>query len=300
MNPSFYCIGAPKTATTSLFSVFVNSGSVMDSAMKEPHYLTYKGKRDFIMGAGQAPKIMDTWSGNLEAYLGLYQNSEEGQLTADFSTHYLKDIQLFKKNGVDIFGTKFVESPIIVILRHPVDRAFSHYAMKVRDGGENLSFLEAIQPEKVQERLQKGFIPSFDYIGFSRYEASVKYLKANFSHVLILDHVMIKQEFSRVIEELNSFLGLDMELKTSPPVLNRSGRPKTTGYARYINKLVFNENVIKTLLPDSLKNKIATFVKAKAFKLAMDPMKITPNEREAATRMLQSEIAFYNELFNRP
>lgn len=299
MNPSFYCVGAPKTATTSLFRVFVNSGSVMDSAMKEPHYLTYKGKRDFIMGAGQTPKIMDTWSDNLESYLGLYQNGEEGQLTADFSTHYLKDIELFKKNGIDIFGAKFVKIPIIVILRDPVDRAFSHYSMKVRDGGENLSFLDAIQPEKVLERLQEGYIPSFDYIGFSKYEASVKYLTANFTHVLILDHAMIKQEFSRVIEKLNSFLGLDMELKTSPPVLNRSGRPKTTGYARYINKLVFHENWIKTLLPDSLKNKIATFVKAKAFKLAMDPMKMTLKERDAATLMLQSEITFYNDLFNR-
>ena len=296
MGPSFYCVGAPKTATTSLYRVLVDSGLVFPTKLKEPHYLNYQGHREFILGENQGLGVMDRWVANEEQYLEMFKVEKNGPLKADFSTHYLKDIKKFKKNGLALFGEAFLKTPIIVVLRHPVDRAFSHYAMKIRDGVETLSFSEAIQPEVIEKRMNSGYLPTFDYIGFSRYADSINFLKEHFENILILDQLEIKKDFDGILKKLSQFLKLDIKPVESVPVLNKSGQPKKEGLSGLIYSLVFQDNWVKRLLPDGIKNKMASSIKQKTFSLVMDKLQITDDEYKMASNILQDEIMFYKKI----
>ena len=61
---------------------------------------------------------------------------------------------------------------IIIVLRHPVDRAFSNYLHSVVDGYEPLSFVKAI--DAIPDRLAANWWWGFDYVGASLYSGQVR------------------------------------------------------------------------------------------------------------------------------
>lgn len=299
MKPSFFCIGAPKTGTTSLFSVLLGNGGLFDSKLKEPSFLTYQGKRDFILKDGEGFGVMDTWAETESEYQNLFIPDVQGQLTADFSTHSLKEIETFTKNGIKLYGEEFINSPILVILREPISRAFSHYAMKVRDGGEQLSFSEAIDVRMVKDRLNKGYLPTFDYLGFSRYKAAITFLKRNFSKVLIIDYKEFRNDFNGVLAQINTFVGIQGDIDVIPPIYNRSGAPKKGLVSSILHKMVYQDNWIKKMIPNAIKTKLANRVKEKTYQLTMNPLKISESEHQLAFAQLKDEITFYEDLFKK-
>ncbi|WP_419151949.1 sulfotransferase domain-containing protein [Aeribacillus alveayuensis] len=61
---------------------------------------------------------------------------------------------------------------MIVILRNPVDRAYSQYMHFVRDGRETLSFQAAL--EKEQKRLENNWEYAWGYKNLGYYSAQLK------------------------------------------------------------------------------------------------------------------------------
>jgi len=62
---------------------------------------------------------------------------------------------------------------LIVLLRNPIDRAYSHYWREIKKGRETLSFEEAIKIEKsrlkkeIEKILENGHYVSFNFIHYS-------------------------------------------------------------------------------------------------------------------------------------
>ena len=49
-----------------------------------------------------------------------------------------------------IYGSKYKGIKIIIILRNPAERAFSHYKLFVRDALEPLAFEEAVKSDVIE------------------------------------------------------------------------------------------------------------------------------------------------------
>ena len=121
--PNALIIGAAKAGTTSLFDWLSQHPAVAPSRIKEVKYFDHNWSRGPAWYRAQfSPKRHDVI---LEA-----------------SPNYLW-------NGfVPTRVRALLGSPkLIVLLRDPVDRAYSHYAMKVREGSETLSFEAALAAE---------------------------------------------------------------------------------------------------------------------------------------------------------
>jgi len=73
------------------------------------------------------------------AYLSLYDNWNGETYALDASTYYLSTPKIAER----IYEAN-PEARIIAILREPVERAFSHYLMELRDGWINESFEQAL------------------------------------------------------------------------------------------------------------------------------------------------------------
>lgn len=293
MSPSFFCIGVPKSATTSLHAQLVSDGIIDEGKYKEPHYLVYTDKSEFINSYKGTYSKMDTWCQSKEEYLQLFTST-----IPDFSTHYFHHIKKFYNNGISLFGQEFATSRIVLILRHPVERAFSHYNMKVRDGVENLDFMDAILPATIEERMKKGYQPSFDYIGFSRYKENYIFLQEHFENVLVIDYAEYSSNFKETYKKITEFIGakpIDTPAKLER--LNAGGTIKGNPLTKALHKFTFGANPLKKLIPNSIKDKYKAKTLSKVGNFTMERATRNIDEEQLATELLQDEIEFYEQLF---
>ena len=74
---------------------------------------------------------------SLEEYQGLFRKAKQSQLCGDVSPDYL---YFYKNAAPKILNEINAQIPIIIVLRNPIDRAYSNYLHHVSGGRENLSF----------------------------------------------------------------------------------------------------------------------------------------------------------------
>ena len=129
--PNFMCLGAAKSGTTTLFDVLRQHPDVYMPAFKEPHFFD----------------IPENYNNGIEWYERNYFRKADKRIIADFTPSYFFEKEAPKRIFKDI-GSKI---KFVVLLRNPVDRAYSHYLHSVRDDHENLSFEESLKQEN--ERL---------------------------------------------------------------------------------------------------------------------------------------------------
>lgn len=178
---NFYCIGAQKSGTTTLHDILKGHYDVYLPIDKEAHFF----HKDELYSKGVS------WY--LKTHFSTYDNQKiVGSITPEYLFWKVSPERIYKTFGSDI---KFV-----VILRNPVDRAYSHYLMSVFRGFENLEFHEAIAKEK--DRIQRGFFEMnhFSYISRGLYNLQLeRYLEYyNINNILLIH---FEKEFIRKREE---------------------------------------------------------------------------------------------------
>lgn len=124
-EPDFLIIGTQKGGTTSLYHHLTHHPNIKAAAVKEVHYFDEQFGRGFDWYKRHFPS-------NLSA----------GSITGEASPYYLFHPQTPRRVHELLPNIK-----LIVLLRNPVYRAYSHYRMMVRRGLEQLSFPEALQAE---------------------------------------------------------------------------------------------------------------------------------------------------------
>ncbi|SDY98748.1 sulfotransferase domain-containing protein [Tindallia californiensis] len=129
--PDFLIIGAQKSGTTSLYNYLIQHPNIYAAIQKEIHYFDSKFDK---------PK---EWYGECFPSLKTDEEHITGEATPYYIFHPLAPIRIKKM---------IPKSKIIILLRNPIDRAFSHYHHAVRNLGETMTFENAI--EKESERLR--------------------------------------------------------------------------------------------------------------------------------------------------
>jgi len=110
--PNFFIVGAQKSGTTSMFHYLRLNPKIFLSPIKEPAYFSkYRGSVPF---KHKAP--------TKEQYLELFQNVKNQSVIGEISTPYLFDPDSAK----NIYNT-IPTAKIIIILRDPIERAYSRY-----------------------------------------------------------------------------------------------------------------------------------------------------------------------------
>jgi hypothetical protein len=137
--PDFLIIGAQKSGTTSLFNSLVNHSCVVKPIWKEIHFFDNFYNR----GINWYKSCFHT---SIFKYYQRIQ-SQKKVITGEATPYYLYHPLCAQRISKILPNVK-----LIVLLRNPIDRAYSHYAMSVRQGWENLSFEDAIKFE--QKRLE--------------------------------------------------------------------------------------------------------------------------------------------------
>ncbi len=124
--PNFFIVGAPKAGTTSLYAYLNTIPGIYMSKNKEPNYFSFKNLPNYR----KEESIEDK-----KKYLALFDNVKDEKIIGEASTTYLSD-----PDSAELIHQISPKSRIIILLRNPADRAFSHYLMLLRYGVSILPF----------------------------------------------------------------------------------------------------------------------------------------------------------------
>ncbi len=219
--PNFLIVGAARAGTTSTYYYLKQHPEVFMSSVKEPRF--------FIRERLAAPSVYSAiinreFVRDLNSYLALFREvgNEKaiGEATPAYLFYYDTAIQEIKQYlGKDV--------KIVIILRNPIHRAFSHYQhqhYKVKR--QHLSFECALAAEE-KNRQRNKYVPGLLYKSNGFYYESVKAYLENFPHVKICMYDDLRNDSLYFIKDLYDFLEVDSSFAPNLHTkYNVSGIPK--------------------------------------------------------------------------
>ena len=258
--PDFLIVGAAKAGTTSLHNYLNQHPEIFMSSIKEPYFFSFYENAPLLKGPydkGTERQIIR----NTEEYLNLFNDAEENMKLGECSNSYL-----FFYNETIKNIKKLMSKPpkIIIILRNPYERTFSHYSQHVMIGHEDLSFIEAIKNEK--KRQADGWRWHYQYSGQSLYYEATKAYIENFGkeNVLVLLFDDLKSDKHKLLKDIFKFLNCIDEYRINDSIIyNKSGRVKNM----FLQNIITNQDHIlrkslKRFFSDKTKKKIINIIKS--------------------------------------
>jgi len=217
-QPTFFVIGAQKSATTWLYGCLDEHPEVAVPVQKEVHYYCDEHACRF-----------STKARGMDWYRTQFPVTEQtvafGELTTDYMFYPTIVSDLYQLNS---------QAKIIALLRNPIDRAYSAYWMWRRHKNDLPEFSAMIRSPK-QTGLQNNFIERGLY--FKQLVPYVNQFGRENVKVYILEEVQASPE--KFISELYEFLGVDTSFK--PKDLHRkiSATKVLPGvFGRFVYKIV--------------------------------------------------------------
>ena len=128
--PNFFIVGAAKAGTTSLYNYLKDLPEVYMSSLKEPGYFLTSDDIPY-------PKFMNLIQ-DKEKYFSFFKDVKNEIAIGEATALYLWDL-----DSANYIHQVVPNAKIIIILRNPVERAYSNFLM-LRQTNENLSFHGAI------------------------------------------------------------------------------------------------------------------------------------------------------------
>ena len=236
--PNFMCLGAAKSGTTTLYDILRQHPDVYIPSFKEPHFFD----------------IPENYKNGIRWYEKNYFKNANQKIVADFTPSYFFDKEAPKR----IFESLGGKVKFVVILRNPVDRAYSHYLHSIRDEHENLSFIDSLISEK--GRLQT-FEKEGDYLSYLRNSYSLqgqygdmleRYLKyyslENFLFIHFEEEFIEKRD--QTIQKVLNFLQIKNDVKLKIDLKsNPASKEKSKSLKRLMNKKSWWRSILKFMIP---------------------------------------------------
>jgi len=233
--PNFLIVGAAKSGTTSLYQYLNQHPDIFLSEFKEPQFLVL----DKIKGR------VYKYAKNFEEYLSLFASAGNYKLRGEASVFYLYYYETAIKNILNYLGA---DVKIIIILRNPVERAFSAYNHTLQNNPEEslASFEAALNAE--EERMKEGKVsPMLFYKSMGLYNDSVTAFKQNFANVLVLDYAELIKDPDSMLKRVFEFLNASPFQVDYSFVYNKGGKVWKSNTLKKISKTRLVQAVIKAL-----------------------------------------------------
>ena len=239
MKVDFFIVGAPKAGTTSLYKYLNQHQDVVMSSVKEPNYFSNEEleSQDLYYASKNITDEKD--------YHSLFQANGEKKKLGEASVSYL----FYPKVSKRIF-TYNKDAKIIIILRNPVDRAYSHYKMDFR-----LGFVKRDFEDLVLNNNKEGSLFYQQYIDLGLYHQQVKSYIDEFgsTNVCVMFYEDLKKDRATFVNNIFSFLNLKSDSNINFNLKYNKSKLPSNNFMRYLYSIslvrktasfLFNERLI--------------------------------------------------------
>jgi hypothetical protein len=204
--PTFFQVGAAKAGTTSLWAMIEQHPAIAAPVgVKEPQYFVWADEEqeyDF-RGWERIPRDYQT---DWDAYLDLFEVDEATQVLGEASVQYLAHPAAPAK-----IAARAPEAKILIVLREPVARAWSHYTYNLmRTEESERDFMAALRAELATTRP----FQASAYATLGKYSEQVGRWIDQFGrdNVMVLLSSDLRDDLEGSAREVFRFLGLDSDV----------------------------------------------------------------------------------------
>ncbi len=219
--PNFLVIGAAKAGTTALYRYLEQHPQIYMSPEKEPRFFSWVGQ-EWDPTNPALRKTINT----LEKYEALFEGVQNETAIGEASPSYL-----FNPNAPGNIKKYIPDAKLIAVLRHPAERAFSHFLHFIKCGYEQeYEFDKAIHD--IEGHRIGDWIPREDYLGFGYYSQQLQryYDLFDTGQIKVYLHEDLKNDTLGALEDIYRFLGVDSGFQADISIRhNVSGIPKNRG-----------------------------------------------------------------------
>lgn len=301
--PDFFIAGAPRTGTTSLYAYLAQHPEIALSAVKEPaHYHFRTPQPDFELLAtrygdrreresrrryqrARARAVIDP-----VAYSGLWLESSAKNVRGEATPTYM-----YHADALRLIKSEVPYAKLILILRNPVERAYSQYLQYLRLGVETIYEFDlalAQEPFEVDDY----WWGERKYLRQGKYSAHVERCLDLFGaeNVLVLLHDNLAAETRQTVERVIAFLNvsppshLDISMRR-----NRSIVPQPTLAVRLARSQGPLKVAVRRLVPSGLRRRLYHGAMNRSIST---PPPLVPQTRERLTAFFAADIRRLEEI----
>jgi hypothetical protein len=241
MELDFLVVGAAKSGTTALYEFLKNDSRIVLPQIKETGYF---GHTSIVKGHG-AENFVNSRLKTMEEFKASFISVDNRAVYGEISN----EILYYHESSIERIKSSLNNEPkIILILRNPIERAYSNYLHHVREGWEPLTFKKALEQEEF--RIENGYAWPYHYLSVGKYYVQVKAFMDNFQNVSVLlyDDIFTDRWW-------NEFYGsLEIDLDTT--MFQRGSRLYNVGgkvRLRMLQHALTRPNPVKSLSKNFLK-----------------------------------------------
>lgn len=267
--PNFFIVGAAKAGTTALQQYLGQHPDVYFSPIKETHFFSTdidpaKFRQDFrkaaefdvaaYLDSDMGHPVHQAFVQDENQYLKLFKGADSKTAVGEAAVSYL-----WSKKAAANIRTAIPGARIILILRNPVDRAFSHYLMDLLMGGITDPFVEAVKKDLSQAVQGWGITNLYVELGLYCEQVSRYLDQFPREQVRVIFYEDYKTAPKDTLRALFRFLGLDEEAVNLDVSMsyNQSQLPRFRVLTSLSKQKKLRAGLLK-LLPSALQKKLKT------------------------------------------
>lgn len=280
-RPNFFIVGAPKAGTTSMYSYLAQHPDIFLCPVKEPnHFASGSILRQRLYYDARVVE-------NDEEYLSLFETVTHESAVGEASVSYL-----FYEEACRRIAGFDPAANILVFLRNPVDRAFSHYMMDRRLGLVSADFDEVIASGGESEDLALHYQ---QYVSLGMYASQLeRYRQAFGDHVCVTLFSDLRADPLGAARRVFAHLGVD---DAFTPDVGRVHNPYREPRNRAVANLYGNARLraaLRRLLPAGAVTRVKS-----ALLPAGDKPSVSPGCRRRLVEIFEADIRRLETMIDR-
>ncbi len=288
--PNFLIIGAAKSGTTSLYYYLKQHPQIYASPVKEPSFFAFEGEEPTLCGPdNQRAPVIRGLTTNLKTYQSLFDGVSSETAVGEASTWHL-----YSPKAPERIHHYIPDVKLIAILRHPVERAYSGFLHRVRDGLEPISdFAQALQAEENRIQNNWGLIWRYTHTGF--YYAQLKRYFDLFDpgQIKVCLYRDYRSNPVNFCKDIFRFLDIDDTFVPDTSIkFNVSGVPKSKKLHSFLAGRNLIKDVLKPLLPFKWRKRIV--IGLQSSNLVKPPL--SPQVRQQLAEVYREDISKLQDL----
>jgi hypothetical protein len=264
--PNFLLIGAAKAGTTALYHYLSQHPDVYLSPVKEPKYFALRGT-ELSEAAMADPVSLQRYRSmagrrgfitTLQDYEALFA-ATNGQKARGEASGYL-----YSEQAPGLIRETLPNVRLFAILRQPVERAYSHYLHRRRDGLEPLANFGAALRQEPYTAVDDFWLGDRHYIRPGLYYHRLRRYFDLFPREQIRIYLYddLKAGADKLVRDVFSFIGVDPSIPLDTSVRhNKSGIPKN----RLLHRMLSTYNPLaragRLLVPQKARRRLVNALK---------------------------------------
>ncbi len=252
--PNFLIIGAEKAGTTALYHILNQHPQIYMCPVKEPCFFAFENQNMDFTGPG------DKWINQIAVtrlvdYQALFYGCKDEVAAGEASTYYM----MLGAQSSEAIARYVPDIKIILILRHPVDRAYSAFTAMISYGREPLrDFNKALAAG--DQRWRNHWEPAWRYFENSFYAPKLLQYLTLFSQSQIRIYLYEDWDLKPqvILQDIYTFLEVDEGYIPDKVIRhNVSNHPGNDRLFRFLTA----PNTLKSLGKPFLPQKLRTWIK---------------------------------------